>query len=103
GPAELLALPLVHVGPDHVAVGAVEFRVEARQRLNVIVAGGDLLQTAQGISERARIDHGALPWSQLADVHPVERRGVSPSAGLQSRLGIVPSGDDDKDSARHWL
>ena len=54
---ELLALPLIHVRPDGVAVGAVELGVDIDQGLHVVVACGDLAQALQRIAERVAVDN----------------------------------------------
>src|SRR5712671_1428341 len=49
---ELLAFPLVHVGPDGVAVRPLETRVDVQQRLHVIVTGGQFPYRLERIAKR---------------------------------------------------
>src|SRR2546425_1499788 len=100
---ELLAFPLVHVGPDGVAVGAVKLCVDVKHRLDVIVPGGNFLQAAERISERARVDRGGFTRLQMVHVQAEQRRGVSPEARLEPGLGTALPGDDHEYASGYRL
>src|SRR2546426_11142206 len=100
---ELLALPLVHVGPDGVAVGAVEFCVDVEYRLDVIVAGGNFLQAAERVSERTHADRGGFARFQVVHVQAEERRGGSPPSPPGPRGGGALPGEDSEKTAGHTL
>ena len=102
-PVELLALPLVHVGRDDVAVSAVKFGVDVEHRLHIIVPGGNFLQAAERVSERTRVDRGGFSRQQAVHVQAEERRGVSPKARLEPGFGIALPGDDDEQASGHRL
>jgi len=51
-PVCTLAFPLVHVGPNHVAVGPMKFGVDVENALNVVVSRGNVLETAERETSR---------------------------------------------------
>ncbi len=84
---EVLPLPLVHVRPDHVPVGAVELRVHVHHRLHPVIAGRDVAQRHERVAERAAVDHRRLPRSERAHVGAEEGRALGERAGAHARLG----------------
>ncbi len=96
---ELLALPLVHVGPDHVTVGAGEAGVDVHQRLDVVVARGEIAQRGERGAGGRGVNDGRLPGRELADVDREEREVAAVAERLQSRLGLGLRGDEDEGAA----
>ncbi len=79
---ELLAFPLVHVRPDGVTIGAMEFRVHVDQRLHVVVTWGNVLETGKRIAGCTRVDGSGLPCWKLADVRAEKGRFLLPGTNL---------------------
>ncbi len=96
---ETLPLPLVHVRPNRVAIGAMKFGIDVDERLNVIISGGNVAQTARWMTRRTGIQNGWLACGQCIDVQSKKRRGVSPPACLQARLGEFLLRDEDENTA----
>jgi len=71
--AELLAFPLVKVHPEGVAVGAVTLRVNVDERLNVIIAGGDISEARWRVTERRAVDQRGVAGLKLDDVGAEQR------------------------------
>jgi hypothetical protein len=96
-PVEALALPLIHMGPNHVAIGAVKLRVDVDQCLNVVVARRHVLQAVCGIAQNAVIHDYRAPRSELVDVYAKKRRLPIPRTASVNRLGVsfLCQGDED--------
>ena len=99
---ELLALPLVHVGPDNVAIGTVKFGIDIHQRLHIVVARGYLLQAAQGITQRAAADDSGLPAASPATSAPKNGFPV-PMSRCFAQIGVVVTADDHVHPAGNGL
>src|SRR5690348_9609421 len=87
GAIKVLPFPLVHVRPNRVAVRAVKLGVNIDQRLHVVVARGDFAQAAQRIAKRSPVNYGGAARCESFYVGAEYGRGVSPTTGLQTRLG----------------
>src|SRR5579859_7314002 len=96
---ELLALPLVHVRPDRVAVSAVKLCIDVDQSLDVVVSGWDVAQAVRGITQSRAIDHRALARLEVVHIYPEERRRVTPETRSQTGLRLALGRDHDEDSA----
>ena len=86
----VLALPLVHVRPDHVAVRAVELGVDVEDSLHVVVAGGDVAQARRRKAEGVAIDHGVLARRKRVDVDPEEGHAGHPGREIGHGLPVRP-------------
>src|SRR5262249_45939794 len=100
---ELLSFPLIHVGPDDVAVGALKSGVDVEQGLHVVVARGQLADRLQGIAQRQRVHGCGLARLQRLHITAQELGPRSPRSGLQPQLRIFDLADDDEYSSRHLL
>jgi len=96
---EVLAFPLVHVGPDSVAIGAVEFGVEVDDGLDVVVAGGNVFERVGGIAGSGAIDDGGATGGESIDVNAEERCAAVPGADLADGLGRGVAGEGDEDAS----
>ena len=96
---ELLSLPLIHVRPDGVPVGAMEFGVDIYQRLYVIVAGGNFAQALEGVAEGIGIDHRGAAWREIGDVSPKERSFLLPGSNVFEQITALVAAQDDEDAA----
>ena len=56
----MLAVPLVHVSPDHMAFCPREFGIDVEQRLHVVVTRRQLAKTPLRETEGLCVDHGYL-------------------------------------------
>ena len=103
GPVELLALPLVHMGPDHVPIGAFESCVDVQQSLDIILAGRDICQALQRVTQDLFVDDNGFPWLEIVDVQAKKRNTVAPRPGLQARFSAVICRNHDENPARDGL
>jgi hypothetical protein len=92
--AELLALPLVHVRPDDMAVRAVKFGVDIHQRLHVVVSGGHFLQAMQGIAQGVAADAGGLTRGKRGHIGAEEWSLLFKRTDLVAQIGTPGSADD---------
>src|ERR1017187_10128805 len=100
-PREVLALPFVHVGPHHVAVGTMELRVDIDYGLHVVIACRNLLQTARRVSRRGAIHDRRNHRLELVDVACEERCLSSPGADLLDGFRRLRLGERDEHAARN--
>ncbi len=96
---ELLALPLIVVQPQQVPIDPAELGVDVGERLDVVVAGGDLFQARHRITERAGVDDGRGAGRQGGDVDAEERRAVALVTHLEPWLGVGVARNEDVDAA----
>src|SRR5207302_3112394 len=80
-----------------------KFGVDVEYRLHVIVPGGNFLQAAERVSERARVDRGGFARLQMVNVQAEQRRGISPETRLEPRFGIALPGDDHEYASGYRL
>jgi hypothetical protein len=78
---EVLPLPLIHVGPNHVAIGAVKFGKNIENSLDGVVAGREVAQRFYGGTGSRGLDRNALTCRHPADVETEKT-----SAGTEARL-----------------
>ena len=67
-PIEMLAIPLVHVRPDHMPVSTVKFSIDVDQGLDEIVPGRQVTQGTLGEPRRRSVDDRGLSGFQLMNV-----------------------------------
>ena len=102
---EVLALPLIHVGPDRVPIAAGKLRVDIGQRLHVVVAGRDVAQRMWGIAQCRIVDFSRFPCGERTDVDTEERRWCTargPARG-RPRLRTRVATDEDEHAPRQWF
>ena len=97
----VLPLPLVHVQPDGVAVGAGELRVDVHERLHPVVAGRQIPQALDGMAEGGRVDDGRPAGHEAVDLRAEERHAGRPRL-LDGRPPVVAA-DRHVDAAGHRL
>ena len=103
---KVLALPLIHVELDDVAVGAVERRVDVQHPLNEVVAGGEIAEPRDRIAVASAVDHRPGAGAQSRHVLAEERSRRVLAAGLaelEARLGSGLPGQDDEHASIHGL
>src|SRR5579862_7986294 len=93
GSRKVLAFPLVHMSPDHVTIGTVEFGIDVQKRLNIIITGRYVAQALRGKSLRILIENGRGPG--LLCRH-VGRKDGGTMIELQAWLGRVGFCDENK-------
>ena len=100
-PVPVLPLALVHRHLDRMAVRAMEGLVAVEQRLDPVVARGDVLQTAHRPSGDPVVDHDALARPEAVDVDAENRpRAVGAIlVALRARLRFPIVGDEEEDAA----
>ncbi len=87
-PIEVLALPLIHVGPNDVSVGAVKLGVDIDQGLDVVVAGRHISQAVRWIAQYLAVHDCQASRRQVIDIEAKERRLPAPRSGLVNRLRV---------------
>src|SRR5215471_4801051 len=92
---ELLALPLIHVCPYGVPIGAVEFGVNIDKRLHVIVSGWNLSKTGERKAQRACINDYRFARFEVAYIHSEEWRSIPPGPHLPTWLRLTILRDND--------
>lgn len=85
---EILALPLIHVGPDRMAIGAVELGVNVQEDLHDIIPRRQVAQAALRIAGDAVLQHDAL--AGLGAEHILAKQ----TPVVQARLRLVGVGDE---------
>ena len=96
-----LTLPLVRVELDGMPVRPVERRVDVEQPLDEVVAGADVRQPGDRITESRGADGGPPGRLPSLDVRPEERRRtvlLSVLAELEARLGLPFLRDHHEDA-----
>jgi len=91
-----LALPLVHVRLDHVAVGAFEGGIDVQHRLHPVLAGRDLARALERPAARLGVDHRRLSRLPAVHVDPEQRLRAQAAPDLEARLALVGLGDDQQ-------
>lgn len=100
---ELLAFPLVFVGPDNPIVGTGESRVNVEQSLNIVVACRKLSHRSVGIAEAESVNHCSLARLKLGHIFAEKLRLRAPRTNLKPGFRIVHFGDHDKNPSRNRL
>jgi hypothetical protein len=72
-----LAFPFVGRKLDAVTIGAVEGFIDVEDSLNIVVAGGQLIEAEKWITERGGIDDGCAAWPPALNVESEELRARS--------------------------
>src|SRR5262245_47738546 len=98
-PPPVLTLPLIHVQPHGVAIGALELRVDVDERLHPIIARGNLAQARDGVAEIVGADRRRRVRREHVDVLAEERRARR--IGLLDRRPIVHTADRNVDASCH--
>ena len=83
----MLALALVHVELDGVAIGAVEGFVTIEDHLEVVIAWRNVVEVADRIAEGGVVDRDALARLELLDIDAEDHLRFRREADLQARLG----------------
>ena len=103
----MLPLPLVPMGPDHVAVVPAELGVRDQEGLDVVVPRRQFTEARYRIPKRGPVDHGRLSRCEAFDVRGEERnparvrhRLVSETP-LPDRGDLGPGADHHVDAAGH--
>ena len=92
-----LAFPFVGRKLDVVAIGAVERFIDVEHGLNVVVAGGKLVEADKWITKRGGIDDGRGAWLPALNVEPEKLRAESFFlAKLQTRLARGVGGNAEQ-------
>ena len=93
-------LPFAHVRRklDGVAVGPVKSLVDVQDRLDVVIAGGEVREILDGITEGRRVDDPRSVGLPIVDIQP-EKLGAGGFflAELKPRLGILRGGNAQED------
>jgi hypothetical protein len=84
------------VGPDHVTVGAVEFGVDIQQRLDVVIAGGNVFEAIGREAGSGLVDGGRGARLLGCDV---DREDGGTVKELVAWLGVVSFCEEDEHSA----
>jgi hypothetical protein len=97
----VLTFPLIVVHPEHVAIGALELRVDVHDGLHPVVAGGNVGHVEDRRAELHSIDHRRRTRREMLDVVSEHRRTDAPD--LKSRLGRLSAADDRVDASSQRL
>ncbi len=89
----MLPFPLIHMGPNGMAIGARKPRVNVDQRLRVVISRRHIFEAIHRVSDRAAIDHRGAAGLELIDVHGEERRLPTPRSGLLQRRRSILFGE----------
>jgi hypothetical protein len=89
GPVEPLALPLVHMGPDHMTIRAVELGIDVDQTLNEIIPLGYIEKALRWISENILIDDHDLSRLEIHHIETEEGHAPAPRSRLEPRLSLI--------------
>ncbi len=94
-----LAFAPVHGQLDDVAVGAAEGLVAVEQRLDVVLAGGELGQAADGIAECGGVDDRFAPGGEAVDVDAEDELRSGAIGDLEPRLGLAVGREQEEHPA----
>jgi len=85
---------------DGVSIGEVESFIDVEGGLNVVVAGGDVVEAFGGISERGGVDDGGGTGGEGVDVNAEDLLGLRRVvAELEAGFLFVVVGDQEEDVA----
>jgi hypothetical protein len=71
--------------------------------MNIVLAGGYIMQIADGIAERSIVNHERLARLHALDVHPEDHLGADRIVDLHAGFGGRIGGQKKKDAAVEWL
>ena len=91
----MLAFALVHVELDGVAVGAVKSFVAIEDDLHEIIAGWNVVEMANGITEGRVVDGDGLARLELVDVEAEDHLRLGREVDLHARLGAGVVGEEE--------
>ncbi len=83
---ELLSLPMIHVDPDGVAVGAVDLCVDIDESLRVVIACRNAFETLDGVAKGCSIERRGLPRFQIRDIAAENQGRRAPRTSLEPRF-----------------
>src|ERR1700691_3315766 len=99
----ILPFPLIHVGPDCVAVRAMKLGVYIQERLHIVIAGRNFTEGADGITGRGTVNGSSCSWLETIDVNSEERSAHISCAGLKAGLLAHIARNDHKHAAGRSL
>lgn len=89
GSIELLALPLIHMGPNDVSIRAVKLGVDIDQGLDIIVAGRHVGQAVGRVTQYVAINKRWAPRRELIDINAKEGRLPVPDPAWSMGSGVA--------------
>jgi hypothetical protein len=94
----VLALPLIGMHPNHMAVGAMKLGVDVQHRLRVVVAGWDVREVVEREAEHMWADRCRRARLQRVDVNAIEGHAAAVASGLKARLTSVCTAENDENA-----
>jgi hypothetical protein len=95
----MLAFSAIHGELDGVAVGAVEGLVAVQDDLDVVVAGRDVVEIADGVAKGGVVDGDGLARLELVEVEAEDHLGAGGEVDLHPGLGGGIGGKQEEDAA----
>ena len=98
----VLAFPAVHGKYYGLAVGAVKGFVFVQDDLDEIVAGGNVVEVADGIAESGFVEGDGLAGLERVHIEAEDHLRAHRVADLQARFGGGIGGEDQQQATVEW-